>query len=368
MPPYTILHSECSTGWGGQELRIWTEMNAMRSRGHRLLLAAPSKTEIYKRCCKAGFEVFDFSSSSLFYPWSILRLAFLLKKKRVEIVNTHSSRDGWIVGIAARLARVPFLIRSRHIDVEYKGKTSSRIAFCKLPDLVITTSERIRQKLIEALKLNPEKVHTMPTGIDIERFLPCSEKEKEAARAKFGLNPHSKLVGVVAVLRSWKGHSYFLKAAAQLIQKRDNIDFILAGNGPKRAEIERQIQELKLGERVHLVGHVEQVENIIAALDIVVLPSTAHEGIPQSLLQAMAMQKPVIGTDVGGIPEIVEHERTGLIVSAKNSQALAESIERLLEDQQLANALAYAGCYKIKSHYSIQTMCEKLEKIYASAS
>ena len=341
----------------------------MRARGHKLLLAAPSDTQIYKRCRDDGFEVFDFSDRALLYPWSILRLACFLRNKRVDIVNTHSSRDGWIAGLAARLIGAPLLIRSRHIDVDYKGRMSSRIAFKWLPHRVITTSERIREGLINTLGLDPQRVQSIPTGIDTARFAPGSDDARQEARASFGLNsnPTRKLVGVVAVLRSWKGHAYFLKAAKRLAQKREDIDFVLAGDGPKRNEIERQIAELGLKDRVRLLGHVERVEEIFTALDIAVLPSIAHEGIPQSLLQAMAMQKPVIGTDAGGIAEIIEHERTGLLVPPKNAEALASSIERLIENPSLADRIARAGHQQIIEKHSMDIMCEKLEKLYARA-
>lgn len=363
MTPFTILHTECSTGWGGQEIRIFTEMKAMRARGHNMLLASPSRTTIYQRCKEAGFPVFDFNDAKWVYPWTIARLTSFLRREKVDVVNTHSSRDGWIGGLAARLAGVPLLIRSRHIDVSYPNVRMSRLAFYYLPHAVFTTSEQISSHLVETLRLDKKNVHCVPTGIDVDFYHP---DVTSTLRTELSLPTTTPLVGVVAVLRSWKGHPFFLEAARLILQQRPDVRFVLAGNGPTRAALEQKIADLNLQEAVYMLGHQEDVPNILAGLDVVVLPSYAHEGIPQILLQAMSMNRPVVGTSVGGIPEIVQHEKTGLIVPPKDPQALASAILRLLDNRDLANSLSSQGREFILANYSISKLCEKLEALYSS--
>src|SRR5204862_1422704 len=125
-------------------------------------------------------------------------------------------------------------------------------------------------------------------------------------------------VGMISVLRSWKGHDYFLEAAARILKKRQDVRFVVAGDGPRRETIRNQIAALGQQEKILTLGHREDVPNILASLAVLVLPSTAHEGVPQILLQAQAMGKAIVATTVGGIPEVVTDGETGLLVPPKD--------------------------------------------------
>ncbi|MFH1066526.1 MAG: glycosyltransferase [bacterium] len=361
--PWTILHTECSTGWGGQEIRIFSEMEAMQKRGHYVLLAAPERSTICKRCRDAGFPVFAFHDEKWRYPVAIMELARLFRRQKVQIVNTHSSRDGWIGGLAARLARVPLIIRSRHIDVTYPNRFLSRIAYGRLPHLVLTTSNKITDGLLVSLDLNPAKVITVPTGVDLKKFHP---DVKSDLRKELGMDPNVKLIGMASVLRSWKGHYDFLIAARAIAKKYPSVRFVIAGDGPMKETVIRQIEELELTQHVSLLGHRNDVPQVLAALDIVVLPSTAHEGIPQTMLQAMAMGKPVIGTRVGGIPEVIEDGWNGLLVPSRDAAAIAQAALRLIDNHTLRDNLTKKARETILQRHSLDTMCETLEGIYAS--
>ena len=129
----TIAHTEYSLGWGGQEIRIFTEMQALRARGHRLLLCAPARSRIYQQAQTDGFPVLEVFDRRNQLPRSVWRMATWFRRERVAVVNMHSSGDGWAGGLAARLASVPLILRSRHIEVDYPNPRLSRIAFHHLP-------------------------------------------------------------------------------------------------------------------------------------------------------------------------------------------------------------------------------------------
>jgi glycosyltransferase involved in cell wall biosynthesis len=357
----TIVHSETSSGWGGQEIRVFAEMRACRQRGHRLLLCAPPNTRIYEKCAEAGFPIFPINDNRFGYPATIARLAAFFRQQRVDVVNTHSSRDGWIAGIAARLAGVPLLIRSRHIEVDYPNRLLSRIAFRALPHHVITTSQRISDRLIDELHVNARRVSCIATGVDLSRFNP----EVTGTLHRELSQPASvALVGMVSVLRSWKGHPDFLNAAKILADQAKPVHFVIAGEGDGRPDITARIQKLGLENRVTLLGHREDVPQVLASLDVLVLPSTAHEGIPQILLQGQAMAKAIVATEVGGIPEIVQDGETGLLVPARNPQKLAEQIGRVLNDPLLRRQLGERALDRARRDYSLETMCDRLDEVY----
>lgn len=362
MKPLTIVHTECSTGWGGQEIRIFQEMKAMRARGHRVLLAAPEWTTIARKCREEHFSVFTFDDSKPAYPFSIIRLARWFRSVRPDVINTHSSRDGWIAGLAARLARSTLLVRSRHIEVSYPNRFLSRIAYHHLPQHVLTTSEAISRGLIGRLGLDPERVDCVPTGIDLERFQPGPAG---SVRTELGLQPSETVVSMIAVLRSWKGHLHFLEAAARILAGPVPVQFLIVGEGPMRPAIEARIARPDLHGRVRLLGHREDVPDLIRASDIVVLPSYAHEGIPQILLQAQACGTAVIGARTGGIPEIIEDGRTGLLVPAACPESLAHAILQLATDPARRQDLALHALENVRQKHSLAVMCEQIEAIYA---
>jgi glycosyltransferase involved in cell wall biosynthesis len=206
-------------------------------------------------------------------------------------------------------------------------------------------------------------VSCIPTGIDLERF---HFREKGTLHQELGLAPNIALVGMISVLRSWKGHATFLDAAgAYLIRNvKRSVRFVIAGDGPGRATLEEKIAQEPWKDHVTLLGHRSDVPNVLASLDALVLPSYAHEGIPQIILQAQAMSCPVIATTVGGIPEVVEDGVTGLLVPPRDSVALTEKISALLDDPKLSDRLVRSSREYVDKYHSLDTMGEQLLALY----
>jgi len=361
MKPLTIIHTECSTGWGGQEIRVFTEMKAMQSRGHRLLLAAPERAEIFRRCQQAGYTVFAFRDTKSSYPASIYRLTQWFKTIRPQVLNLHSSRDGWIGGIAGRLAGVPLILRSRHIEVAYPHRFMSRIAFAHLPHHVLTTSEKISKGLIDALGLDKERVTCIPTGIDLDTY---SKTSPGTLRKELNLATDIPLIGMISVLRGWKGHIHLFEALKILRDRAHPIHLIVAGDGPQKETLPKWTKEKGIADFVHFLGHRSDVPNLLNSLDALIVPSEDHEGIPQIVLQAQATGTPVIGSSVGGIPEVITHRETGLLVPPRDPDALAQTLEELLHSPALREQLSTRGAEYARQHHSTEVMCQKLESIY----
>lgn len=359
--PLRIIHTEASLGWGGQEIRVFGEMQAMRARGHHLALAAQPAARITAHAAAAGFEVFPLSEAGWRYPATITALARWFRRWRPDVVNTHSSRDGWQAGIAARLARVPLILRSRHIEVDYPSRRMSRIAFGTLPHAVLTTSRRISTRLVAELGLDPARVHDVPTGIDPALFHPGIPPAD--LRGPLGLPASARFIGMVSVIRSWKGHAHFLDAAARLAPVHPELHFAIAGDGPGRDKLPAKIEAAGLTGRAHALGHRADVAAVLRALDILVLPSTAHEGVPQIILQAQACGVPVVATRVGGIPEVVEDGVTGVLVPPADGAALAAALQPLLEDPARRARLAAAARGRFLENHTLDRMCERVETL-----
>ena len=340
-------------------MRVFAELGWMRAQGHWVALAAPEESQIARRAKEAGFEVHPLRTSKLLLPAEVRRLTNWMRQERIEIVNTHSSNDGWAAGLAARRAGCR-LVRSRHIEVDYPNRFWSGIAFRKLPHHVLTTSERIASRIVHELDVPRERVSCIPTGIDLERFHPS---RPGTVRHELGLPEGTPLVGMISVVRSWKGHSTLLEAAEKLLAKRP-VHFVIAGDGPGRAEITEKIAHSPLRGNVTLLGHRADVENVLASLDVLVLPSYAHEGIPQIILQAQAMARAIVATRIGGIPEVVEDGVTGLLINPRDPDALAATIARVLDDPALRARLGEAARRYAEANHGIDRMGARLLELY----
>jgi glycosyltransferase involved in cell wall biosynthesis len=357
MRQWRILHSESSRGWGGQEVRVLAELEWMRAQGNWVALAAPPASEIAKRAQAVGILYYPLRTSKAVLPFEVIWLI----QNHVEVVNTHSSNDGWLAGLAARLAG-RILVRSRHIEVDYPNRLTSGFAFRTLPHHIITTSQRIADRLAAELAIPPEKVTCVATGVDLGRF---NLEIRGTLRDELGLAPDVALVGMISVLRSWKGHATFLEAAAELMATIGRpIHFIIAGDGPARDEWTQFIKKEPWRNNVTLLGHRSDVPNVLASLDVLVLPSYAHEGIPQIILQAQAMARPVVATTIGGIPEVVEDGVTGLLAPPRDADALAKKIGAVLSDRDLAGRLGKAARAHIEKSYSLDAMGARLLRLY----
>lgn len=353
----TILHTESSMGWGGQEIRIVHESLGMIRRGKRVIIAAPAGSIIFKKACEAGIPALaaDFKKTN---PFSVFMIAALIDGERPDIINTHSSSDSWVATVAAKLSKSrPRVIRTRHLSTPISRSFMSRIIYDLLPDAVMTTGDEIRRRMIEANRFGAQKIFSVPTGIDLDRFNPG--KVRPAFKAG------SFAVGMVGVLRSWKGHKFFLGATPEIMKQVPNVHFYIAGDGPQRENIAAIIREMSLQESVTMLGHREDIPEVMASLDIIVHPSYANEGVPQSILQAFAMEKPVIASDVGAIREVVIDRETGLLIPPQDSPGIAEKVMELYRNPLLRQDLAKKGRQLVEKNHSLDMMLDKIEDIYS---
>jgi glycosyltransferase involved in cell wall biosynthesis len=359
-PTWRIVHSESSGGWGGQEARVLAEMSGFQERGCAVALLAPRPSGIYARAVQRRLEAHALPTSAPWMPWAVVRAANTLRRFRPHLVNTHSSRDGWIVGLAARVARVPWVIRTKHFDVPFPNLWLSRLVYEQLADHLLTTSDQIAARFREFFKWAESRVTCIPTGVDLEVFSPQGPKAELFAQNG---QPDLPAVGMVGVLRGAKAHDVFLKAARRLGDEGFDARYVIVGEGPRRREIEQGIRDLQLGDRVLMTRHREDVPDILRALNLVVIPSR-HEGVPQTGLQALAAGTPVVASRVGGIPQIIRHGETGRLVPPDDPVALADAIRESLTMRAASGAMVERGRALVEREHSLDAMLDKLDAIY----
>ncbi len=358
-----ILHSESSTAWGGQEIRVLTEAAGLRERGHEVAILCQPDSSLAARAREAALPLFLERMPFAHNPRTIVRMLQRFRRWRPQVVVTHSSVDSWCAGVAARILRIP-VVRVRHLSVPIGRHPASRFVYRRLCDAVITTGEAIRGHLIQGVGLPPAKVFSIPTGVDTVRFDP-RKADGRRVREALAIPPDAPLAGIVAVLRDWKGHQVFLEAMVQVRQHLPAARALIVGEGPQRRNIERRRRELGLEAAVILTGHREDIPDLLASLDVVVSASRGAEGVPQVLLQALAMERPVVATAVGAVPEIIRDGETGRLVPPGDPSRLAEAMTEALRDPAALRPQALAGARWVREHWNVGRMLDAVERVYA---
>jgi glycosyltransferase involved in cell wall biosynthesis len=290
-----------------------------------------------------------------------LALRRWLKTNNLDVLNTHSSTDSWLSALAcATLKHPPHIVRTRHISAPTPDNLPTRWLYTKATQLIVTTGETLRRELVERNRYPAAMITSVPTGIDPVRFAPG---DKLGARKALGLTPNHHYIGIVATLRSWKGHRYLLEAFAAM--NRTDWCLIVVGDGPQLEALEKQVRELNISELVRFTGHCTNPEDWLRALDIFCLPSYANEGVPQALVQAMLTALPIITTPVGSILEIVTNNESALIVEPKTPKAILDALQRLIEKPQEAKELGLHARAFALQHLTRDAMLNRMETIFS---
>jgi len=357
---WSIVHTEWSDGFGGQEHRILLECREMMRRGHEALIVCRPESLLLARAREAGIPAAAVPIRSSADMAAVAAMVRIFRGRETTVVNTHSGKDSWVGSMAAKIAGVPLLIRTRHISVPIRRHAFNLVY--RWPDGYITTGEMIREHFL-AEGIPADRVVSIPTGVDPKRFSPTVDGSR--IRKEFGIAPDTFLVSMVGVLRSWKRHDLFLEAVGHLKERGLPVRALVAGEGPQRENISTAIRERDLSDTVTMTGYREDVPEILAASNVLVLPSDRFEGVPQVILQALAMGRPVVASPVGGIPEVVHPEETGLLCPTGDAAACAEALARVAGDPTLGVRLGKAGRDLVLARYTVGAMCDRTERFYA---
>jgi glycosyltransferase involved in cell wall biosynthesis len=356
-----ILHTESSRGWGGQEIRILREAEGMRKRGHEVILAVNLGGGLIPRAREAGFVVYELPFKKISSIKTIYTLVQICKTHDIDLINTHSSLDAWLGGIAGRLAKKK-IIRTRHLSTPIRSGLNSHLLYRSLADFVVTTSSSIMQVIREQASLNPSCLKCIPTGIqpDLLKVDPLKAAE---FRASLGVGPSEILVGTVCFVRSWKGIHDLLQAAL-LLKERKEIKWVVVGGGHVN-DYRPKIAELGLEGIVTFTGHLESPYSAIRAMDIFTLLSTAHEGISQASLQAAYLERPLVTTTTGGLAEVCLDGKTGFTVPPFSPDRVAKAVSKLVDQPALRLQFGSEARQLVEKQFTLQHTLDAMEQVYS---
>lgn len=353
--PLTILHVNTERGWrGGERQTLWLASGLVRA-GHRSLIAARPGQPLAQRSAEAGGGLEPIFCS----PGSELDLAAarLLRRcilgNRVDVVHAHTAHAVALAALATR--RTPArMVLTRRTGFRLRSNPFTRWKY-RRADAVIAISGRVERSLVEG-GVHPALIEVIPSGVPLDRQVDRS------ARAEFGVPDSTPLVVMVGALTHEKDPISFVRAVAAARDRVPVLRALLVGDGPLRGDVQTEVGRLGLTDVLRLTGQRDDADALIASSDIVALSST-EEGLGSVLLDAMAFGRPVAATAAGGIPEVVVHDETGLLVEPGDSHALGYAIARIAGDHELWARLA-AGARARAPQFSIDSMVARTLAVY----
>jgi glycosyltransferase involved in cell wall biosynthesis len=366
------LHVDTARTWRGGQNQVLLTVNGLRSIGQRATLVAHPDGELRRRAAE-GLDLIPIAPRTEMDLSAAWKFSRILRRLRPDVIHAHDPHGVALAALALSIgagaanrstgsrqgASMPALVAARRVDFHLKGNSFSRWKYRQV-DCFIAASDAIRQMLV-ADGVPADRTVTVHEGIDVEHVVAAPAVNVHEA---FWLPHGSPVVGNVAALVPHKGQRYLIDAAHLVVQQVPDARFIILGEGELREHLEKQVREHHLEKHVLLPGFRTDVLGCLKGFDLFAM-SSITEGLGTSLLDAMACARPIVATRAGGIPEIVEDGVNGLLVPARDHQALAEAIVRALKNPELRQRMGDAGFARVNERFTVERMVSETAGVYA---
>ena len=301
---------------------------------------------------------------------AFMALVRLFRQLRPDIVETHTAKAGVVGRLAAWAAGVPVTVHTFHGHVFHSYFSPARSALVRwIERLLALRTTRIialgpaqRAELLGYGVGRPEQIASVPIGLDLEPYR-ASDRHRGRLRAELGVGPDTPLVGIVARLTAIKAHEVFLQAAATVRRQHPDTQFVVVGAGERREELAQLAEEYGIAPAMHWLGWRRDLPLVYADLDVVALTSR-NEGLPTTLVEAMAAGRPVVATRVGGVPTLVTHGETGLLAPTGDANAIAAAMLTVLSSRQYAERLGTVAREAVYPAYDLSAFIPRMADFY----
>jgi glycosyltransferase involved in cell wall biosynthesis len=356
---------------GGAERHVFLLSQGLQRSGVQVVVCCHPDGWLKTTCEAAGLETRSVQTANQLDLTAAWKLASRLRAFRPDVLHLHTPKDYLSGTVAARLLGRSKVVLTRHMLLPLKPMMKR--VYSK-SNATICLAEGIRERLA-ADGIDARLLHRVQPGIALEEFDNArTQSLRNAIREAWGVSQDDVVIGCVSRLVEGKGHADLLNAFRKLLSSAEDqpnslpsfrVRLIVIGDGPLRPSLESQAEALKLREFVHFTGFCNDVPAELAGLDALVLPSHS-ELLPLSLLEGMASSLPIIASRVGGIPEIVEHGVTGLLIEPRDIDSLANALSRAVNEAALRTRLGQAGCEQVHRSHSIEAMVNATLVVYRS--
>lgn len=355
-----ILIANSGRKWIGEAAHTQLLCREYLRRGHKVYLACRRGKELERRSRSIeNLQIIPLNFWSRLHPWydssDIVRLRRIIISHDIDIIHVHRGKEHWLTAMTLlSLRKRPVLVRTRHVVVPMKQHIFNKWLFRKFTDGVISVSLPAKASLGGLIRhISPERSPVIHSAVDRIAFNPS--KRSESLRKRLGVSADQLLIGLIARFQKVKGQIPFLQAAQKLLEDenvREKVKFLLAGRDARQFTYKFELLSESLGLQNHvlLLEDVEDIPELLASLDIGVVASLGSEGWSRIAMEYMASGVPVVASRVGGIPELIHHEQTGLLIEPGNIDDLAAALRRMTESCELRVRLAQKGLEFSASH------------------
>ncbi len=366
----TVVQICTSRSWGGMEMHVGFLSRKLQKRGHNILVVCSPDSPLEKDLRESELELYPLKLSGYLHPVAVRRLQRFLQQQRVDLIHAHFSRDLWTIVPALALGsgkkEIP-LILTKHIGTGRAKRDKLHQVIYKRVNFLIAISEVIRRNLIATHPILPSQVGVVHHGIDLQEFSKENTSDR-SLRSEWGFSSGDIVFGMIGRLQIGKGYLEFLEMARDLSAQIPSARFLIVGEAtrgePQDAElILHRLQELRLERLVKYAGFRKDIPRVLAAMDVFVFPSHA-EAFGMVVIEAMAARKPIVASNSDGILDILEHDRTGILVPPRDLNALTSACRLLAENQNLRERLAAAAQQAAREKFSLERMLDETEAIY----
>lgn len=357
-----ILHIVNSLDCGGLENFTIELSKELKLKGDVPFICCLDKMgNLAPNAIESGISVTNFQIKKGFDLQCLWSLRKFIIANKIDVVHTHNKKPLIYGTIAAKLANVKCIIHTRH------GQAADLVPWYiwKLNSKVVTISEDAKTCLISTNKIAETEVDVIENGIPLDKFDSIPAEVSQELKSEIGLLAENQVVGIVARLAIEKDHKTLIQAFVEVLKVNNSAVLIIVGDGPLSENLKELTRMLAIEKSVLFLGFRQNIAELISIFDVFVLSSTS-EGMSLTLLEAMASKKPIVATNVGGNPEVVQDKVTGFIVPPQNPTKMANAINSLLKDKGQASEFGLNGYQRIKSKYSLISMTAKYKKLYQS--
>ena len=377
--PLKILQSIVLHGWNAGSWYAVEFSKVLQRKGHDILFLTPEGGITAERARQAGLRVDTSVDLKQRSPGAIRRnvryMRALLARERFDVINAHWGEDHlyWALILRFLAPERAALVRIRSVDPRLpKRHPLNKMLNRRWTDLILVSNRSLRLACEKVLKLGPEKIVIVSPGLDVGA-LPKSPlqghlRRSEDAKRALGIEGDALVVGLLARFSEIKGHRYFIEAARQVARSVEKAVFLIVGYecGLGRSDVQAWVRRAGIADRTCILdGKVRDIRRIMEAVDLGVVSSIGSEAISRIVMEYMAMGKPVVSTAVGGIPEMIVHGRTGILVPPKDPRAMAEAIIALSEERERLSRMGALGRRRMEQAFSIEEKaCEMEDAFY----
>ena len=360
-----MLNSSHTGVFGGVEQWMVRSSSRLIERGHTVHVITRPNSKLLSRLQDFDVPAHPSRSGVNYDLFSALTIARVARRHQLQIAIINFNKELTQVAIARRFSPIRKVVGRSVLPLIDTEKRYQRL-YSRQLDGMITPSREVK-RTVEGYKwMSDVKVQNIPNGLDIGRVDRAFKAwgSRDAIRRQLNLSPDTFAVGAIGRLEKHKGFHHLIEAFRQVKEKYANAFLILVGKGSQRTTLETQVSGLgEIASSIRFMGHQTDIDPLLMSFDALVLPSkTKYETFGQSLIEAMAFYVPVIGSDVGGIPEIINHGENGLLVPPGDEASLAEALLKLINDDKLRRRLARAGRQSVEDFYRVDTMIDRIEK------